>query len=172
MSDDGNPLEDCKRLRRTYSGPEAHLYSILEQHAKHGGKSFIRYKECDKLGQTEVDVPMLKKYGALIRDLAGVQGNLSFARTMCLSCFKQLFDKFHEAWNMTSEWKSEWAEAMCQRLRNLCYHMAAALRKPAPAKWAKQIMDGGEQDDVAGLEVAVHHGRAPGVSSQGCDRSQ
>ena len=85
---------------------------------------------------------LLKKWGALLVKLRGVQPNLCFCQNSMASCMAEVAET--KGWELSKTEKEEMSHRIARRVRLMCSHFSKGSRRKAKPKWVLQIeaMDG------------------------------
>lgn len=129
--------------RQRYTGEHADLVRALAPSCTSPG--WMVYEPDVK---SKLSVPLIKKYGDLLRRLEGIQENLSFTKVQMEAALQTILEDDSKRWRIKPEDAKPWVVSTAAQIRCLCRHvMNAALRKPPPA-WLQKVFEdpAGEQE--------------------------
>ena len=99
--------------------------------------TWLKYPErmTDKL-----NIPMLKRHAALVRELHSLASNMSFSKASMEAAFRSFLDKRCGEWRLEQKHYDEWVKVNAARVRAMCRHVSNALCKKQKASWLSEVL--------------------------------
>ena len=83
----------------------------------------------EKRGRSRSDVHKLRQHATLLLALKRTQGNCAFSQATMQQCLATVGDARKDDWKFSKEDVEDWSTRVAQRIRCMCGHFAAALKK-------------------------------------------
>jgi hypothetical protein len=123
---------------------------LMDPFAK-AGKVILTYDEAEKVSDTKVLPPLIKKAAPLLQALREYDEKLSFTRSTVKAGFSLVFEKYSEEWKLHQSNAKQWCDAHTNRTLNICRVVSQALlpgrKRP---EWAVSIF--GPSTNTSGTE--------------------
>ena len=132
----------------------------------------IVYAEEMKRGKVEARI--LKKHARLLAGLQKLQPNLSFTQHDMKKALRLLGEENHQTWWLSENELEDFSKRVAWRLRVMCSHLSAALRRKRPPAWVASVkaaaakIEAGSTPSRSGSAGAGSLPGADGSEGSGC----
>ena len=112
------------------------IYGVIEKHAQK--PMYVDYVEDPEAPMNKAKI---KKAKLVLKDLGALNKKLSFRETSMKRAHQKLYDKRKEEkkWSMTPTEQKQFRDTMTAKVRNLCKHAAAALKRNS--SWINELLE-------------------------------
>ena len=123
------------------------LPCVLDEHASREGKNFVKFGEKKEVQKAFLENEKAGRHKDLLLALRAITSNLGFTEKQTSMCLEKFFSRFHKRWNVHGAHRPDWVVMMTRRLRNVCFVVSKACRRPQVPKWL-ETTSSAEDDDV------------------------